>query len=48
MEEDLDASVSRLMYVRMKTGEFDDASLQKYRKIPYDAIRFQYCSSTCS
>eukprot|EP01043_Picozoa_sp_COSAG02_P020391 COSAG02_NODE_1005_length_15270_cov_11.414607_7_plen_714_part_00 len=38
-ESQVDESVSRLMYVRMRTGEFDDPGLQPYRKIPKDQIR---------
>ena len=35
----VDRSVSRLVYVRMRTGEFDDPSLQPYRQIPFEQIR---------
>ena len=38
-ESDIDQSVSRLMYVRMKTGEFDNATGQRYRQIPFSEIR---------
>lgn len=31
-ESQVDESVSRLMYVRMRTGEFDDPSLVPYRR----------------
>ena len=38
-ESAIDQSVSRLFYVRMRTGEFDNASLQPYRHIPMSAVR---------
>ena len=38
-EADVDDSVSRLMFVRMRTGEFDDPTLQPYRNISVDRIR---------
>ena len=38
-ESQVDESVSRLMYVRMRTGEFDDPGLQPYRKLSKDHIR---------
>ena len=38
-ESQVDESVSRLMFVRMRTGEFDDPALQPYRKIPTDQVQ---------
>jgi len=38
-ENDVDQSVSRLFYVRMKLGEFDDPAEQPYRQIPTSVIR---------
>lgn len=38
-ESQVDESVSRLMYVRMRTGEFDDPGLQPYRRLSKDQIR---------
>jgi beta-glucosidase len=39
VEADIDQSVSRLIYVRMKTGEFDDPVEQPYRQIAFTQIR---------
>jgi len=38
-QEYIDRSVSRLMYVRMRTGEFDPVSEQPYRRIGLEQIR---------
>lgn len=35
----VDRSLKRLMFVRMRTGEFDPAAIQPYRQIGVDAIR---------
>ena len=38
-EDQIDTAVRRLMYVRLRTGEFDDPELQPYRKLLPERIR---------